>query len=55
MGTRSYYAYYFRGRYYVFYLHWDGYPEGVGQEIVKSIPENPTEYQSMRDSNPEAA
>ena len=46
MGTRGYRVYRFRGRYYVFYNHWDNYPEGLGSDIVNDIPFEPEEYEN---------
>jgi hypothetical protein len=37
MGTRGYYCYKLNGIYYVFYNHFDSYPEGLGLELLKSI------------------
>ncbi|MCJ1377115.1 hypothetical protein MMC17_000207 [Xylographa soralifera] len=45
MGTRGYYAYRFRGRYYVLYRKYDSYLEGLGTSIVQSIPQDPEGYQ----------
>ena len=46
MGTSGYRIYRFRGRYYVFYNHWDSYPEGLGSDIVNDIPLEPQEYEN---------
>lgn len=46
MGTRGYKAWRFRKRYYVHYYRYDGYPEGLGNDIVMAIPNNPQEYAS---------
>ncbi|MCJ1438457.1 hypothetical protein MMC27_007847 [Xylographa pallens] len=45
MDTRGYYAYRFRGRYYILYRHYDSYPEGLGAWIVQSIPQDSEKYQ----------
>ncbi|MCJ1473830.1 hypothetical protein MMC13_002482 [Lambiella insularis] len=45
MGTRGHYVYFFRGRYYIKYNHWDSYLEGLGSKCVSSIPESPEKYQ----------
>ncbi|MCJ1244746.1 hypothetical protein MMC30_001946 [Trapelia coarctata] len=44
MGTRGYFVYRFRGRYYALYLPYDTYPKGLGKELVESIPEDPEGY-----------
>lgn len=48
MGTRGLLFVRFHGRYYVYYNHWDSYPEGLGDAIVQEIPEDPDEYRGMR-------
>ncbi|KAI0913057.1 hypothetical protein F4823DRAFT_103394 [Ustulina deusta] len=45
MGTRGLYVYKWRGRYYVYYNHWDSYPSGLGEDLVKGIPVSPGRYQ----------
>ncbi|KAH7129052.1 hypothetical protein EDB81DRAFT_888820 [Dactylonectria macrodidyma] len=54
MGTRGLEIVRFRSRYYIRYRQYDSYFEGLGAEIVASIPTDPDEYQkwlqSMRDS-----
>ena len=37
MGTRGYYVFCYKGKYYVFYNHWDSYMEGLGEDIVKEL------------------
>ncbi len=37
MGTRGLFGFYYKGKYYVIYNHWDSYPSGLGQEIVDQI------------------
>ncbi|KAL8861612.1 MAG: hypothetical protein Q9178_002137 [Gyalolechia marmorata] len=44
MGTRGYKAWRLRKRYYFQYNHWDSYPEGLGEDIAKTIPTDPGEY-----------
>ncbi|KAI1275927.1 hypothetical protein F5Y07DRAFT_162130 [Xylaria sp. FL0933] len=46
MGTRGYYIYKWQGRHYVYYNHWDSYPEGLGRKKVGEIPTDPTQYQA---------
>ena len=50
MGTRGYRIIKFRGRYWIFYNHWDSYPEGLGQWLVDSIPSDPEQYQKWLQS-----
>jgi hypothetical protein len=40
MGTRGFQVYRHKGRYYVYYNHWDSYPEGFGLDILDEIPRN---------------
>ena len=37
MGTRSYYIFRYKNKWYVFYNHWDSYPSGLGQLIVDEL------------------
>ena len=53
MGTRGYRIIKLRGRYWVFYNHWDSYPEGLGQWLVDSIPADPEQYQKWLQSQRE--
>ncbi|KAI9769921.1 MAG: hypothetical protein M1840_003630 [Geoglossum simile] len=46
MGTRGFYIYRYKGRYYVYYNHWDSYPEGLGSWIVSDIPTDPDQYKA---------
>jgi len=46
MGTRGYVALRFRGRYYIFYNHFDSYPENLGEKLIGTIPTDPEEYSS---------
>ena len=50
MGTRGYRIIRFRGRYWIFYNHWDSYPEGLGEWLVDSIPADPEQYQKWLQS-----
>lgn len=34
----------FRGRYYIFYNHYDSYPEDLGEKLVNTIPTDSEEY-----------
>ncbi|KAJ0420131.1 hypothetical protein BJY00DRAFT_313347 [Aspergillus carlsbadensis] len=45
MGTRGLLFIRWKGRYYVYYNHYDSYPEGLGEAIVENIPVTPEEYQ----------
>ena len=54
MGTRGFFVYRFRGRYYALYLPYDTYPEGLGKQVVQSIPEDPEEYRCMTSPNTES-
>ena len=40
MGTRGYKVYRHKGRYYVYYNHYDSYPSGLGLDILREIPRN---------------
>ena len=46
MGTRGYKAWRFRKRYYFLYNHWDSYPQGLGEDIVATIPGDAKGYQT---------
>jgi hypothetical protein len=37
MGTRGNYIFRYKGKYYVFYNHWDSYFDGLGDLIVKEL------------------
>lgn len=50
MGTRGFRIIRFRGRYWIFYNHWDSYPQGLGKSLVDSIPTDPQEYQKWLQS-----
>ncbi|KAL3464734.1 hypothetical protein BJX64DRAFT_89178 [Aspergillus heterothallicus] len=45
MGTRGLLFICWKGRYYVYYNHYDSYPEGLGETIVDKIPATPEEFQ----------
>jgi len=40
MGTRGYKVYRHKGRYYVYYNHWDSYPSAFGLQVLHEIPRN---------------
>ncbi|KAE8151854.1 hypothetical protein BDV25DRAFT_152064 [Aspergillus avenaceus] len=54
MGTRGLVFIRCRGRYFVYYNHFDSYPEGLGEAIVQEIPEDPEEYRKWLESMREA-
>lgn len=37
MGTRGLFGFYYKGKYYVVYNHFDSYPEGLGSDIINEI------------------
>jgi hypothetical protein len=37
MGTRGYYAFRYKRKYYVFYNHFDSYWSGLGSKIIKEL------------------
>ncbi|THH00991.1 hypothetical protein EW026_g1627 [Hermanssonia centrifuga] len=45
MGTRGYKVYRHKRWYFVYYNHYDSYPEGLGVELLSSIPTDPEEFQ----------
>ncbi|TDL16211.1 hypothetical protein BD410DRAFT_795544 [Rickenella mellea] len=45
MGTRGYFAYRHRGKYYTRYHRCDSYPEGLGYELVTAIPVNKRDFE----------
>ncbi|KAI1305420.1 hypothetical protein F5Y03DRAFT_355827 [Xylaria venustula] len=45
MGTRGNIVYKWRGRYYIYYNHYDSYPSGLGKRLVIDVPSNPDQYQ----------
>ncbi|POR31107.1 Uncharacterized protein TPAR_08673 [Tolypocladium paradoxum] len=50
MGTRGLEIVCFRGRYYIRYHQYDSYFEGLGANVVTSIPADPDEYQKWLES-----
>lgn len=50
IGTRGFQIIKFKGRYWIFYNHWDSFPDGLGNSLVESIPENPEKYQKWLQS-----
>lgn len=44
MGTRGLLFVRCCGRYFTYYNRYDSYPEGLGDAIVKEIPEDPDKY-----------
>lgn len=50
MGTPGLEIVRFRGRYYVRWHKFNGYYEGLGADVVASIPSNPDEYQQWLQS-----
>lgn len=46
MGTRGHFSIRCRGRYFVYYNHFDSYPEGLGDAIINLIPVDPDEFRS---------
>lgn len=53
MGTRGFRIVKYRGRYWIFYNHWDSYPEGLGKSLVEGIPANPEDYRKWLQSQRE--
>ncbi|KAF2818718.1 hypothetical protein CC86DRAFT_413608 [Ophiobolus disseminans] len=47
MGTNGLYLFRFRSRYYVFYNHWDSYPEGLGNTLVSMLEQKRAEYSEV--------
>ncbi|KAL4958947.1 uncharacterized protein BDV14DRAFT_206157 [Aspergillus stella-maris] len=50
MGTRGLLFVRYKGRYFVYYNHFDCYPEGLGEAIVATIPADPDKYQAWLES-----
>ena len=44
MGTRGLRIVVFRGRYFVYYIPYDAYPEGVGEQFVRKVPTTTEAY-----------
>lgn len=45
MGTRGYRIVRYRGRYWIYYNHYDSYPEHFGARIVAEVPVDRKEYE----------
>jgi hypothetical protein len=39
MATRGLFGFFYKGKYYVVFNHFDSYPEGLGRKIVKELKE----------------
>ncbi|KAL4955651.1 hypothetical protein BDW69DRAFT_182397 [Aspergillus filifer] len=50
MGTRGLLFVRYKGRYFIYYNHFDSYPEGLGEAIVATIPADPDKYQAWLES-----
>jgi hypothetical protein len=50
MGTRGLRIIRFGGRYFIYYNNYDSYLEGLGEELVSSIPADPEEYKSTQNT-----
>ena len=37
MGTRGLFGFYFKSKYYLIYNHFDSYPDGLGDKLIKEI------------------
>ena len=37
MGTRGFFGFYYKGKYYLVYNHYDSYPQWLGKTIVKEL------------------
>ena len=37
MGTRGIYGFFYKGKFYCFYNHWDSYPRGLGVTLLKEL------------------
>jgi hypothetical protein len=46
MGTRGLVFIRCRGRYFIYYNHFDSYPDFLGTVIVSEIPKDPDQYRS---------
>jgi hypothetical protein len=52
MGTRGLRIILFRGRYFIYYNHYDSYLRGLGKELVSSIPTDPERYKGALNTHP---
>jgi len=49
MGTRGNYIFRYKGKYYIFYNHYDSYMTGLGADIVKDLRSwTPTDFENAR-------
>src|SRR5690349_5137372 len=54
MGTRGYFAFRYKGKYYVFYNQYDSYPDGLGAALVKQLnEENIAKWKEILEKLPE--
>lgn len=47
MGTRGLYGFYYKGKFYVIYNHFDSYPSGLGCNIVNEIQNEMDKYGNL--------
>jgi hypothetical protein len=52
MGTRGLRIIVFRGRYFIYYNHYDSYLEGLGKDLVSNIPTDPEKYKGTLNTAP---
>ncbi|KAJ7065560.1 hypothetical protein C8F01DRAFT_1053667 [Mycena amicta] len=51
MGTRGYKVYRYKGYYFIYYNHYDSYPDGLGVEFKSTVPQgDEEEYQEWLDA-----
>jgi hypothetical protein len=49
MGTRGFYGFRYKGRYILFYNHWDSYCDGLGNQILSELKGfTEAEYRTIR-------